>query len=441
MADPTALSLSELARAYRAGALSPVEATEAYLAKLAPGDIYRIITAERARKQARAAEQALARGIDSGPLQGVPIALKDLIDTEGDVTAAGSKVKLSDPPAASDAPVAARLDAAGAVFLGKTTMTELAYSGLGLNPHFGTPPNIFEPERIPGGSSSGSAAAVAHRLACAAIGSDTGGSVRIPAAFNGLVGLKTTNGALPTAGVTPLSITLDTIGPIARTVEDAYHLWRALAAKPARPFKPHLPERLRLLVPTTVVLEQLEPEVAHAFEATCQALAKLGHVLCYQPLPSLSEILALYRRYGSFAGHEALALYEALLDAHGDAVDPRVASRILEQRGRLATDYLRLVLAQRAMVSEFWERYRDYQALLLPTVAILPPLRESLASDAAYFAANALCLRNTMLFNFLAGPALSLPAPSDRRVGVMVATAPHTEGLALAIGQLIAQLA
>lgn len=441
MSDPTTLSLSALARAYRTGALSPLEVTQAYLAKASPGAIYRVLTPERALRQAKAAERAFQRGADVGPLQGIPLALKDLIDTEGEVTAAGSRVKLQDPPAASDAPIAARLDAQGAVFLGKTTMTELAFSGLGLNPHFGTPPNIFDSRLVPGGSSSGSAAAVAHHLACAAIGSDTGGSVRIPAAFNGLVGLKTTNGVLPTAGVTPLSITLDTLGPITQTVEDAYYLWRALAAKPVKPFRPYLPERLTLLIPTTVVMDQLSPEVSGSFQATCERLAALGHTLCHEPVAAFEEILALYRRYGSFASHESLALYEAMLESHAEAVDPRVAQRILEYRGRPASDYIRLLLAQRQMIARFWEDCHAYDALLLPTVATLPPAIAALEPDDAYFTANALCLRNTMLFNFLSGPALSVPSPSDRRVGLMVATPPHTEGLALAIGRLLEALA
>lgn len=441
MSDPTTYNLSELAQAYRTGALSPVDVTESYLDKLTTGPVYRVITAERALQQAKAAERAFQRGLDAGPLQGIPLAIKDLIDTEGEVTAAGSRVKLQDPPASSDAPVAARLDAMGAIFLGKTTMTELAFSGLGLNPHFGTPPNVFDSRLVPGGSSSGSAAAVAHHLACAAIGSDTGGSVRIPAAFNGLVGLKTTNGSLPNDGVTPLSTTLDTIGPITQTVEDAYYLWRTLAAKAAKPFAPHLPKSLRLLIPTTVVLDTLSPEVASSFEATCNQLTELGHTLCYEPEPTLNHILELYYRYGSFASHESLALYEEMLEAHGDAVDPRVSRRILEFRGRPATDYIRLMLAQRSTVQRFWEEHQRYDAILLPTVATLPPVTDDLKEDAHYFAANALCLRNTMFFNFLSGPALSVPSPSDRRVGLMIATPPHTEGLTLAVGRLIEELA
>ena len=238
MADIFSLTLSELARAYRTGELSAAQVTEAYLGRLEPSPIYRLITEERALAQAKRADEAFSRGEDKGPLQGIPIALKDLMDTAGEVTAAGSTVLAKNPPAAQDCPAAMRLDEAGAVFLGKTNMTEFAFSGLGLNPHYGTPGNVLDSARVPGGSSSGSAVAVAKGLAVAAVGSDTGGSVRIPAAFNGLVGLKTTDGAVPVEGCVPLSTTLDTLGPITKTVEDAWHVWRVLAGQPAAAFVP-----------------------------------------------------------------------------------------------------------------------------------------------------------------------------------------------------------
>ncbi|MFO8149434.1 MAG: amidase family protein, partial [Trueperaceae bacterium] len=232
--DPRWPSLTALAARYRQGELDPAEVTEAHLADLAPGDVVRLVTAERARTQAAAASRRWRRGRLRGPLDGVPIVLKDLLDTAGDVTGAGSPALFGAPPAAADAPVAARLDAAGAVFLGKSTMTELAFSGLGLNPHTGTPGNAVDPARVPGGSSSGSAVAVARGLAVAAVGSDTGGSVRIPASFNGLVGLKTTDGAIPTDGAVPLSTTLDTLGPIARHSAQASAASRAIGPSVSR---------------------------------------------------------------------------------------------------------------------------------------------------------------------------------------------------------------
>lgn len=437
--NPRELTLGELCRAYREASLTPGEVTEAYLAQLQPGSVYRVVTAQRARQQAEAATRHFEHGLDLGPLQGIPIALKDLIDTRGEVTAAGSRVLAESAPAAEDAPAAARLDAAGAVFLGKTTMTELAYSGLGLNPHFGTPGNALDPSRIPGGSSSGSAVAVASRLACAAVGSDTGGSVRIPASFNGIVGLKTTNGTLPLDGCTPLSPTLDTLGPLARNAEDAWLLYLALSARPYQPLEP-LESPLTLLVPENVVLEGAEPEVEAAFEACCRKLEQDGHRLEHRAVPELEAILGLYGRHGTFASHESLALYEEMLETRGQEIDPRVARRILEYRGRPATDYLRLVYAQRRMVPAFWQDYRRYDALLAPTVAILPPPVAALQEDDAYVQTNALVLRNTMLFNFLSGPAASVPCGRTAEglsVGLMIATAPHQEELALGIAALL----
>lgn len=443
MSDPRDLTVAELSRAYQSKALSPVEVTKAYLEQLEPGKIYRILCPERALRQAKEAEQQFLKGIILGPLQGVPMALKDLLDTEGEVTAAGSKVLAEGKAAVQDAPVVARLDAAGAVFLGKTTMTELAFSGLGLNPHFGTPGNALNEAYIPGGSSSGSAVAVAKNLACAAIGSDTGGSVRIPASFNGIVGLKTTNGSIPNDGVVALSTTLDTLGPITRTVEDAWFVWRALAAKKVKPFELELRKSLRLLVPTNLVLDEADDEVKLAFNAALKVYAELGHEIVQKELPELSQIPDYYRRYGSFASHESLALYQDMLEARGSDIDPRVSKRILEFKHRPATDYLRLSFAQQALSRRFWENYCHFDAVLLPTVAILPRRIEALeGDDEAYFHTNALVLRNTMLFNFLAGPATTVPCATTKEglaVGLMVATAPHSEKLSLAIAALIEQ--
>ena len=429
--DPTALTLTQLARAYRAGELRPSNVTEAYLAKLEPGPVYRLVTAERARAQAARADTLFEAGTDLGPLQGVPLALKDLLDTEGDVTAAGAKVLLDRPPAAHDCPAAARLDAAGAVFLGKTNMTELAFSGLGLNPHFGTPENPLDAARVPGGSSSGAGVAVASGLACAAVGSDTGGSVRIPAAFNGLIGLKTTDGAIPTEGCVALSSTLDTLGPLTRTAEDAWHVWRALSGLPPAPFRPTGVAGLRVLVPTTVLQKGLADEVMAAFSQARRQLTELGAKLETRTLPVLDELNGLYGRFGSFAALESLALYEDLLEQRRDAFDPRVATRILAGRSRSATDYIRLGFERLRLQGAFWKACAGFDVVLSPTVATLPPNLSDLATDEAYFAANNLVLRNTTIFNLLGVPAVSIPC--GRMVGAMVASRPNHEALVLGI--------
>lgn len=431
MIDPRTLTLTGLAQAYRRRECSVLEVTEHYLAQISEGSVYRLPTPERALEQAKRADAAFARGIDLGPLQGIPLALKDLMDTRGDVSAAGARAFLENPPAPEDCPAAARLDAAGAVFLGKTNMTELAFSGLGLNPHFGTPENALGPARIPGGSSSGSGVAVASGLACAAIGSDTGGSVRIPAAFNGLVGLKTTDDSVPTLGCVPLSTTLDTLGPMCRTVEDAWHLWRVLAGQSPAPFAPPAVTGLRVLVPKTVVQEGLAPEVAVGFGAACERLTAAGALLETCELPVLREIDGLYGRFGSFAALEALALYEDVLGRHAQAFDPRVSARILTGKSRSATDYIRLGYERARLKRAFQAACEGFDVVFSPTVAVLPPLLDTLETDDAYFAANALVLRNTALFNILGLPAVSVPcAPM---VGAMVVTRAGQDALALGV--------
>jgi aspartyl-tRNA(Asn)/glutamyl-tRNA(Gln) amidotransferase subunit A len=433
------LSITDLAKAYREKIVRPSEVTEAYLESLQVGNIYLRVLAERALTQAKNADALFEKGIDLSPLQGVPIAIKDLLDTKGDVTSAGSKVLAENPPVTEDATLVKRLDKAGAIFLGKTNMTELAFSGLGLNPHFGTPGCALDETRIPGGSSSGSGVAVAKHLACAALGSDTGGSVRIPASFNGIVGLKTTNGDIPTEGCVALSTTLDTLGPMTRTVEDAWLFYLAMAEKPYTPLQA-VSSHLRFLVPTTVVLDELDDTVATAFEETCNWLEQQGHTLKRQAVPELEQIVNLYATHGSFAGHESLALYEEMLEQRGDEMDARVSKRILQLRGRSSTDYLTLVYSQQKLVKQFWHDYRSFDAILSPTVAILPPTILSLANDEAYFKANNLVLRNTLLFNFLAGPAVSVPCAKTSdglSVGLMVATAPHREKRALEIARIV----
>jgi aspartyl-tRNA(Asn)/glutamyl-tRNA(Gln) amidotransferase subunit A len=265
--------------------------------------------------------------------------------------------------------------------------------------------------------------AVATGLACVAIGSDTGGSVRIPAAFNGIVGLKTTDGAIPTAGCVPLSPTLDTLGPLARTVPDAWHTWRALADLPPAPFPGPAEDRLRLLVPESLAAG-LEPEVARAFQDACERLAAAGHALERSPVPVLDEVADLYARHGTFAGIEGFALHRELLERGGGRIDPRVSTRILAYADRTRDDLARLVEARARVRREMDGIARPYDALVAPTVPILPPRIRDFASDLAYLEANASVLRNTQVFNFLGWPAASVPCgrtPAGLSVGLMVA--------------------
>ena len=433
--DPTLLTAVELGKAYRQGSVSPTAVASAYLEKIETGLVYREVLTDRALAQAERAERQFEAGVDVGPLQGVPLALKDLIGVEGTVTVAGSPALEGSSKAAADAPAAARLDAAGAVFLGKTNMTELAFSGIGINPHYGTPPNYFDPQRVPGGSSSGSATAVSSGLACAAVGSDTGGSVRIPGAFNGLVGLKTSEGAIPTDGCVPLSFTLDVLGPITRCVDDAWLMYRAMVALPPAPL-PSAPATLRLAAPVTVLRDALDDQVARGFEASLESLEGLGHEVVEVEAPILKEIEESSPRFGSIAAHESFAMYEELIERHGRKMDPRVTGRILAVKSRPSSDYVRLLLARRRWQQQFWTDMGEFDAVVAPTVPILPPRIEDLTEDADYFEANRLCLRNTSIFNALGGSSVSVPA-GQGPVGLMISAPPFNEGLVLAIGKLL----
>lgn len=434
--DPTELGVLELAAAYREGTLDPSDVVEGHLARVVPGDVLRLVTADRARRQAAGAARRWRLGRLRGPLDGVPIVVKDLLDTEGDVTGAGSPALFGDPPAAQDAPVAARLEAAGAVFLGKATMTELAFSGLGLNPHTGTPGNAVDPSRVPGGSSSGTAVAVARRWAAAGVGSDTGGSVRIPASFQGLVGLKTSDGAIPTDGAVALSTTLDTLGPIARDVADTWALWRAMAALPVATM-PRWSTAPRLWAPPTVWQDDLDPGVRARFEACLTELAAAGAAILREPLPELAELNALFPRYGSFAAHEAWALYEDLIAVHEGVMDRRVVARIRAAAGRPASDYVRLGYARERFRRAVAERAAGFDALVAPTVAVPPPAIAPLErDDAAFLAANAAVLRNTTLVNLLGAPAATVPIGPDGAglpVGLMIVTALGEDAAALVL--------
>ncbi len=437
------LNIAELARAYRKNTLNAQEVAEAYLESINENNeaIYLKVTSERALSQARHADDLFSQGIDLGPLQGIPLALKDVIGTKGDVTTAGSKaLAQSNLPAGKDALVAKRLSEAGAVFLGKTNMTELAFSGVGINPHYGTPESTLAKGCIPGGSSSGSAVAVAKNLACAALGSDTGGSVRIPSTFNGLVGLKTTDGDIPTEGIQPLSFTLDTIGPITHTVEDAFILWQGLAARGFKSFRSKGVKGLHLLKATTVVQEGLDKEVADAFDHTCKELSNLGAEVIEKEVPEFAKVQQISSQYGYLAGFESFALYEDLLAKYPNDIDPKVVARVTMNKDKRAVDYVRILLERKQLRKSFWQAYEKFDAILAPTVPILPPRISFLDEESEYFRANSLCLQNTLLFNFLGVPAVSVPCVRGKPIGFMIATKENQEHLSLSIAHAVEKL-
>lgn len=285
--------------------------------------VFTTLYASEALAAASTADTARQTGRPRSALAGLPISIKDLFDTEGEVTQAGSVVLRDRAPAQQDAPVVNRLRAAGAALLGKTNMTEFAFSGVGINPHYGTPGNPADPTRIPGGSSSGAAVSVAGGSCVAAIGSDTGGSIRIPAALCGLVGFKPTMRRVPVAGIVPLSPSLDTLGPIAHTVEDCLLIDSVIANTPLQPERITL-AGLRLAVPLDVVLDDMDTQVAYAFSRALSLLSAAGVEVTDVPMPMLREAPQINR----FSPIEAYAWHQSLLETREDAYDHRVVQRI-----------------------------------------------------------------------------------------------------------------
>ncbi|HEY2590532.1 MAG TPA: amidase [Steroidobacteraceae bacterium] len=385
------------------------------------------VFAQQACAEADAIDGQRASGAVLPALAGIPISVKDLFDIAGLVTGAGSKVLRSRPPALRDAAVVARLRAAGLIVIGRTNMTELAYSGLGLNPHYGTPLNPFEREtgRIPGGSSSGAAISVTDGMAVAAIGTDTGGSCRIPAAFSGIVGFKPTASRVPRDGVAPLSTTLDSVGPLAQSVADCALIDAVLsgtvAAGAAAAPEPFPLRGLRLLVPRNYVLDDLDTHVAAAFERCSGALARAGALLASAPFPELSRLPELHSK-GGFSAAESYAEYGELLASRGGEFDPRVAVRISKGREQTAADYVQLISARAELIGAARTVTTPYDAVMMPTVPFIAPALRELEEDAAYYRLNALALRNPAIANFLDRCAISIPVhrPGEAPVGLML---------------------
>ena len=375
---------------------------------------------------ADAVDAARAAGGSVPALAGLSVSIKDLFDVAGQPTTAGSRVLHGAAVAEQDAPTVARLRAAGAALIGHTNMTEFAYSGVGINPHWGTPSNaatltLDKTPRIPGGSTSGGAVSVAAGAAWAALGSDTGGSIRIPAAFHGLVGFKNTQRLTPLQGSVPLSPTLDTTCAITRSVRDAILLHEVLSARQV--VLPHLPVKgMRLGVPITVMLDDLEPAVARSFERALTQLRAAGAHIEEFALAPIAELAGL-QSSGGFAAPESWAWHRTLLANHSHEYDPRVLSRILRGEATVAADYLDLHAARRAWISAVGPCIQRFDALLSPTLPLVaPPIAALLTDDAAFYATNARILRNPSVVNFLDGCALSMPchSPGEFPVGMMV---------------------
>jgi aspartyl-tRNA(Asn)/glutamyl-tRNA(Gln) amidotransferase subunit A len=384
------------------------------------------VDAEAAIEAAEAMDRL--REVNAAPSRyaGIPVSIKDLFDIKGQVTRAGSRALEDSAPAEADASVVARLRRAGFVVIGRTNMTEFAFSGIGINPHFGTPKGAWQRQvgHVPGGSSSGAAVSVIDGMAHGALGTDTGGSCRIPAAFNGIVGFKPTQRRVPLDGGVPLSSTLDSFGPLARTVQCCAVLDAVLADEPVKPLQPRPIKGMRLAVPTTVVFDQLEDAVARTFERALETLSRQGALIERIEVPEFLDVGVMSTK-GGFAAAESYAWHRYLIASHGDVYDPRVRMRILRGEAISAADYIDLLGARRSLIARTEKRIAPYDALVLPTTANTPPRIADLADDQAFTAANLLALRNCTLINVIDGCAISLPCHREGEVpvGLMLAGA------------------
>ncbi|WP_246498501.1 amidase [Microvirga soli] len=401
-----------------AGIVNAADAIEQTLVAVETCDdpaIFTLTTPERARTAARAASARQRDGRSLGWLDGAPVAWKDLFDISGLPTTAGSHLLADAQPAAADAVIVTRLEAAGMVSIGRVNMTEFAFSGIGLNPHYGTPVNPHGQRRVPGGSSSGSGVAVARGLLPVSIGTDTSGSVRIPAAFNGIVGYKTSGGRWPMRGAYPLSNTLDTLGVLCLSVLDAILVDAAARGLAAPNLRRSGISDLRLIVPTNVVFDGCEPAVVANFEAALTRLENAGAHIERSTLPALDEIIALNTQYGPIVNAEAYALHRERVEGEAAAsMDRRVASRIRLAAATPLTSYIAIMEARRRLVAETAAMLAEGWLVAYPTVAHVAPSIDALeADDDLFVRTNMRTLRNTLLGNFLDWCGISIPNGTD----------------------------
>ena len=455
--------IDELAQALAVGTTTSRTLIEESLAKIADPDgegarTFIKVHAERARAMADAADLLRAHGRGPGPYAGIPIALKDLFDIAGEPTPAGSAILADAPPATANAPVVARMLAAGFIPVGRVNMTEFAFSGLGINPQYGTPSSPWDraSRRIPGGRSSGTAVAVADGMAAAGLGTDTGGSCRIPAAFCGIVGYKPTARRIPIAGVLPLAPSLDSVGPLAPSVACCAAIDRILAGEPAAPPAPASPtfgpstfgppssalltpapltpapltpapltparlNGLRLAVAENMVLDGMDDTVAATFDRALVTLSAAGARIERVRFAEFSELPAINAK-GGFAASEAYAWHRRLLARRGSGYDPRIRVRIARGEHMSAADYLDVLAARARLIASFDRATAPYDCVLMPSVPIIAPRIADLDDERTYNSVNMLVLRNTALGNFFDRCAISLPCHRDGEapVGLML---------------------
>jgi aspartyl-tRNA(Asn)/glutamyl-tRNA(Gln) amidotransferase subunit A len=378
------------------------------------------VYAEPARAAADAADARAKSGISLGPLDGAIVSIKDLFDVKGEPTRAGSKILKDAPPATADAPVVRRLRAAGAVIVAKTSMSEFAFSGVGMNPHYGTPGNPADRARVPGGSSSGAAVAAADRMCDIAIGSDTGGSTRIPAALCGVVGYKATKSRISTEGAFPLSYTLDSIGPLARSVAECAAADAVMAGDEFTPLEAAPLSGLRFGIPQGLPLRDLDDTVIKAFTAALKKLGEAGVRVTDEPMPLIDAMIAATAR-GPLAAIEAFAIHRKHLKTRAADFDPNVRARV-ERGGTVsAADYIDMLRDRARLVRAMDAQLAGLDALVLPTTPIVAPTIAEMHDPDTFNTKNMLLLRNPLIWNFFDNCAISLPLPRNGLpVGLML---------------------
>ena len=437
-------SVEALSKDLAAGRTSSRELTEQALARIADpagegARAFMKVNAESARADADHADRLRKAGIRRSVVDGLPVSLKDLFDVAGEVTRAGSKILARAPAATVDAPAVARLRAAGAVIVGRSTMVEFAFGGVGTNPHYGTPKNPWDRKsaRVPGGSSSGAAVAVADGMCVMGLGTDTRGSIRQPAALCGVTGFKPTARRVSRQGAFPLSYVLDSVGPLANTVACCAAYDAVLSGDD--PSLPEFPVRgLRLLLPRSSAIEDLDTGVSKAFDAALAALSRAGALIEERKVPAFDR-QAEYFRNGGFAAAEAYAIHRGWLDRMNE-YDPRVAKRVVLGKDIAAWELVELGRMRDAYIAEIGALMAPFDAFLMPTTpCIAPTIAEASASDEAYFRWNSRILRNTGLVNFLDGCAATLPChvPGTAPVGFSVCGTALSDRRLLAVARAI----
>ncbi len=418
-------SINRIAERIRSGKLTSLALVENSLAAAKRSkSVFIRLNAEQARLQAEEVDKARRAGEEQPPYAGIPITLKDLFDVRGEVTAAGSRVLASDPPAIQDAPVISRLREAGFIFLGRVNMSEFAFSGMGTNPHYGTPLSIWDRQsrRLPGGSSSGSAVSIAEGIVAGSIGSDTAGSTRIPAAFNGVVGYKPSYGRFPLEGIFPLSPTTDTPGPLANTVECCYLLDAAMDGElhPV-PLTAKSAAEVSLLLPQANVMGDLDSIVSRTFELAVERLRTAGCRIESVAVPALDGLLDIFQTK-PLATYEAWLAHRQRIVNHGDEYDPFVRWRIATGADISDDSYQGSLRQRRALIEEFNAAMQGFDAIIYPTVASVPPRLDEVIELESARAINFRCLRNTGTVNYFDGCAISIPCHvvNQAPVGLML---------------------